>query len=557
MIFVERYGTAIAVAVFLLVAVVGILARPLLPVDETRYLAVAWEMREGGHWLVPRLNGEIYHHKPPLLFWLVNLVWSVTGVSELAGRLVGPAFAAGAIVATAALARRLWPEDAGVGGRAALVLAGTLPFTLYAGLTMFDSMLTLATVLGLVVLARPGPRAWLWLGAALAFGAFAKGPVILIHLVPAALLAPLWTGEGWRAAALRLAKAVAVGIGLVALWLVPALVTGGEEYARAVLWTQSAGRVAASFAHDRAVWFFVPLLPVLLWPWIWAGGLWRALARARLRADPGLRLCAVSGLAALVLFSLISGKQVHYLVPALPAAALVVARLLPGGAGAPAAGVVPALLGAALVALWLGFGPEDVQAQVSPDLGLAATGVLLVGLAVAGWWARGWSVALLAPGLVLLVDLAFVIGGLGPLYDAGPLAAAIAPHDGEIAVVGDYEGELSFAARLHRPVAELDAAAAAGWLAAHPGGVLLARLDREHPAAEPEAVFAYNARRLGLWSGDERVGGVEADGDGVADGGGTEGGGVEAVEGEPLAAKGDLQAHDRAVEGHVLDAARQ
>ena len=79
--FVERHGTAVAVAVFLVVALAGILARPLLPVDETRYLAVAWEMRVGGHWLVPRLNGEIYSHKPPLLFWLVNLVWTITGVS--------------------------------------------------------------------------------------------------------------------------------------------------------------------------------------------------------------------------------------------------------------------------------------------------------------------------------------------------------------------------------------------------------------------------------------------------------------------------------------------
>jgi 4-amino-4-deoxy-L-arabinose transferase-like glycosyltransferase len=556
---VERHGTAIAVAVFLVVAVAGILARPLLPVDETRYLAVAWEMREGGHWLVPRLNGEIYSHKPPLLFWLINLVWTFTGVSEFAGRLVGPAFGAGSIVATAALARRLWPEDARVGGRAALVLAGTLPFTLYAGLTMFDSMLTLATVLGMTVLARPGPRAWLWLGAALAFGAYAKGPVILIHLVPAALLSPLWTGERWRAAALRLAKAVGVGLVIVGVWLVPALVTGGEEYSHAVLWTQSAGRMAASFAHERAVWFFVPLLPILLWPWLWSGGLWGGLRHASLRADRGLRLCAVWGAATLLLFSLISGKQVHYLIPALPAAALVVARLLPAGARARAAGTVPLVLGLALVAFWLGLGPEKLHAQVSPDLGLAATGLLLVGLAVAGWWLRGPAVAVLAPAFVLLIDLAFVAGSLGGLYDARGVAAAIAPHDGEIAYVGDYEAEFSFAARLRRPVTPLPGTEAEAWLAAHPCGVLLARLDGRHPAAEPAAVFAYNARRLGLWtgSGDEGVGGVEADGDGLADGGGTEGGRVEGVEGEPLAADGNLQPDDGAVEGHVLDAPAQ
>ncbi len=412
-------------------------------------------------------------------------MWTITGVSEFAGRLVGPAFGAGAIVATAALARRLWPEDAGAGGRAALALAGTLTFTLYAGLTMFDSMLALATVLGMLVLARPGRRAWLWLGAALAFGACAKGPVILIHLVPAALLAPLWTGERWATAALRLAKAVGVGLVLVGLWLVPALVTGGEDYTRAVLWTQSAGRVAASFAHERAVWFFLPLLPVLLWPWIWsAGPVERPAPRQPARRPAACGSAPPGAASTLLLFSLISGKQVHYLIPALPAAALVVARLLPpqspgtGGGRSCRFG-----FGAALVAFWLGFGPEELHAQVSPDLGLALVGLLLVGLAGAAWWLRGPAVALLAPAFVVAIDLAFAVGSLGRLYDARPIAAAIAPHDGAVAIIGDYEGEFSFAARLRRPVATVAAGDAGGWLAAHPGGVLLGDLGRAHPEA--------------------------------------------------------------------------
>src|SRR6218665_1598985 len=50
----------------------GLLAlcvRGPLPVDETRYLAVAWEMWDRGSFLLPLLNGEPYAHKPPLLFW--------------------------------------------------------------------------------------------------------------------------------------------------------------------------------------------------------------------------------------------------------------------------------------------------------------------------------------------------------------------------------------------------------------------------------------------------------------------------------------------------------
>ena len=48
------------------------LARPLMPVDETRYAAVAWEMWTRGDFIVPRLDGLPYDHKPPLLFWLTS-----------------------------------------------------------------------------------------------------------------------------------------------------------------------------------------------------------------------------------------------------------------------------------------------------------------------------------------------------------------------------------------------------------------------------------------------------------------------------------------------------
>ena len=360
------------------------------------------------------------------------------------------------------------------------MLAGTLPFTLYAGLTMFDSMLTLATVLGMTVLARPGPRAWLWLGAALAFGAYAKGPVILIHLVPAALLAPLWTGERWRAAALRLAKAVGVGLVLVGVWLVPALVTGGEEYSHAVLWTQSAGRMAASFAHERAVWFFVPLLPILLWPWIWSAACGRAAPRQPCAPTRGLRLCAVWGAATLLLFSLISGKQVHYLIPALPAAALVVARLLPAGARAPAAGV-----GAAASSGWRsspsgsGSGRRRSTPRSRPTSALPSTGLLLVGLAAAGLVAaRAGGGAARAGAACSLVDLAFVVGSLGRLYDAradrrGDRAARRGDRD---------RRRLRGRVQLRRPPAPAGDGRSPPprprrGSPAHPGGVLLARLD--------------------------------------------------------------------------------
>jgi len=89
-----------AMMLWAVLTALGLWARPLLPVDETRYLAVAWEMFRGGDYLVPHLNGIEYHHKPPLLFWVITLGWHVIGVSEVWGRLVAPLFSLGSLLLT-------------------------------------------------------------------------------------------------------------------------------------------------------------------------------------------------------------------------------------------------------------------------------------------------------------------------------------------------------------------------------------------------------------------------------------------------------------------------
>lgn len=504
--------TWLAMAGFALVAAFGVLARPLLPIDETRYLAVAWEMRTSGDWLVPHLNGAAYSHKPPLLFWLINLMWTLTGVSETAARLIGPAFGVATIWATGRLAARLWPMDEGVGGRAAMILAGFGVFAVYGGLTMFDAMLALAVVLGALALVAAGGRwrGWGAFGAALAFGGLAKGPVILVHLLPIALLAPLWKELPLRQTAAGLALALGVGIALVGLWLVPAILAGGPEYREAVLWTQSAGRMTDAFAHARPWWWFLALLPVLLWPWAWSPALLKRIAALDLRADPGLRLTAVWAGSALGLFSLMSGKQLHYLIPTLPAAALLMARAMGGdGIRALPAILPPAILGIAFLVAALGLVTGEQAARLlSPGWVMALVALGCLGLAALGARLRGPALAALGLGLVALLDLAFLLGVPGRIYDAGRIASLIAPSDAiGIGVTERHHGAFAFAGRLRNPVETLSPKQAEGWLAENPTRALVARLDRDHPADPPRAVVVYRNRPYGIWGGPPPKGG--------------------------------------------------
>ncbi len=125
-------------------------------------------------------------------------------------------------------------------------------------------------------------------------GVYAKGPVILIHLLPVALSMPMWA-EAERPPARQWAGGLALAVALVAvgLWLVPALILGGPEYRTEVLWRQSGGRVVTSFAHRKPWWLYAALLPAMIWPFSWTGAGLGALRPRQLWADPGTWLAAV------------------------------------------------------------------------------------------------------------------------------------------------------------------------------------------------------------------------------------------------------------------------
>jgi 4-amino-4-deoxy-L-arabinose transferase-like glycosyltransferase len=498
---------------FALVAVTGVLLRPLTVVDETRYISVAWEMWLSGDHLVPTKNFEIYTHKPPLLFWSINLVWAVFGVTEFAGRLVGPAYALLAIWLTGRLAAKLWPEDTEIGARAMTALAGMMLFAVYGGLTMFDAMLAVAVLAALLAIVQAiDTGAWRWwaaLGVALAVGALAKGPVVLLHVLPAALFAPLWAAErvavSWRFVVKGVFLAVVVALACVSLWLIPAIVSGGPEYRDAVLWTQHAGRVTQSFAHARPWWFFLALLPLLLFPWLWVPQLWRA-ARQQDWAEPGLRLALVWGGVGLALFSLVSGKQGHYVVPELAAAALIVARLLRGApAFRPVLAALPlAVLGLVLLAASAGLVPLGALAAVlQPASALLLCAVSLLVVAGLSLWLGGpRGAVVLGLGAVLSANLLIGQSRTAQVFDTHRIAEILAPYsDKGIAYMGlEYNAEFNFAGRMTTPVAlPADEAAREAWQADHAQGVIFGRMDRVSlPWPPAEQVFFAN-ETYGLW----------------------------------------------------------
>ena len=425
--------------------------------------------------------------------------------------LVGPAFAVAAAVVVARLARLIWPEQPEISRLAIPVLAGMTVLVTFFSTTMFDAMLTLAAVLGIGTLWRIGqgdvrPRRFVWLGLVLAFGVYAKGPVILVHLLPALVTMRVWAPVPPRLTrmAAGLVLSLLVCLALVGLWLGPALWYGTPEYRVELLWTQSAGRVAGGLAHDRPFWFLFALLPVLLFPWGWTPALWRGLWG--LRGDRGIRLLTIWAVGGLILFSFISGKQAHYLLPELAAFSLLVARVLPMLAPtyraiASAGGL--ALLGGLGLAAATGAIAVPEAAMASPGWALALFGGLCLVTALAGWRLPSpYGQMVMGGGTALWLHILIVTTGLYGAYGGDRIATILGDlKPASIAVTGmTYNAEFNFAARLTEPVATpANRAELAIWAKAHPAGLILGPIGRLKLNAPPETEARYNRIHYGFW----------------------------------------------------------
>jgi len=489
-------GPAILLAAL---AAVALITRPLTPIDETRYVSVAWEMWLKSEYLVLFKNGEPYSHKPPLLFWLYNLGWAVTGVNEWWPRLVSPLFSLGSLLLTLSLARRLWPDREAVGRNAAWILASSLLWMLFSTSGMFDVMLTFFALLGArgLLIAADGrmSRGFAWLAVAIGLGVLAKGPVVLLHLLAVALLAPWWRpGLAWKRWYGGVLLAVLGGAAIALAWAIPAAVRGGEEYARMIFWGQTAGRVADSFAHKRPFWWYLPLLPLLFFPWLLWPGLWRRLVALKGEGlDGGLRLCLAWLLPVFIAFSLISGKQIHYLVPLFPAFALLAGRLL---ARSEAGGLwLPALLAGAAGAVMVHLAPDGLTGKLDLWENLPRwPGALLVLAAAAAVWIGGktqWRMAALATlGAIFFALVQFYVAdNLWRRYDIRPLAREIRKlQDRGVPVAnhGDYHAQYQFFGRLEKPVDELKTPfEIKPWFEKHPDGVVILYETPKAGAAAP------------------------------------------------------------------------
>ena len=448
----------------------GIGSYALIDQDEGRNGEVAREMAVSNDYILPHLNGLPYIDKPVLFFAAAATVMEILGPTELAARLVPFLSSMFTALLVGWCGARWYGREAGwVAGIAAAVAPLPLAFS---RIVILDSLLALLLTTALLafhtaveakVARRPG-RMWMLIGwAAIGLGVLTKGPVALAVPLMVATPYAIWRRALWAVwnplGPLLMATIIAPWV-----WFMEDRLPG---YLRYVAITETWQRVSSDELHrTQPWWYFLVIAGVGFFPW-WP------LALGRRRLDGGTdprRVFAFLWLAVpLIFFSLSRSKLPQYILPLMPAVALLLASRWNSGRRLPRrtaiVGVVGwVVLGAAMAAVGVGaldgsrVAPPLLAALSTPSFVMA--GVCLVAVAwtlAALRLGRGpWLVASLSLPLVALpVVLQPVIVTLAELRSERALVSLIRtelPAETEVVGLRAWRPSVSFYLRHPVPI---------------------------------------------------------------------------------------------------------
>ena len=317
----------------------------LIGADEPRYAQVAREMFERRNhidgWVTPVLGGHAWLEKPPLYYWQAMLAYSVFGVSDVAARIPAAIDATLLVIAVYLFFRRF---RRGVEVDAALITASCAGMIGYAHAASMDMALAAAFSIGMLswwAWRESGRRIYLALFYfCMALGMLAKGPVapLLAGLVIVLFAA---TAREWRLVVRTLWLPGILLFCAIALPWYFAVQMRNPQFFREFILQHNLARFSSDLYHHRQpFWYYLPVTAIALVPWtvfviaafVESVRAWWA-ERKSASAEPDLELqfslFACCWLVALVLFFSISqSKLPGYILPAIPAGAMLLADYL-------------------------------------------------------------------------------------------------------------------------------------------------------------------------------------------------------------------------------------
>ncbi len=405
--------------------------RELFDPDEGRYAEIPREMVQTGDWVTPRLNGLIYLEKPPLQYWITAAAYEVFGASPASARIWPALSGFFTLLLVWWTSRRIAGRTAGC--IAALSLSGSLLFfafgrvlTLDMGLTFFLSAAVCSLIASQDQRVSPAAR-WRWeqvMWAAMGLAFLSKGLVGIALPVMTLLAYMAVQRDASILRRLHWWSGLSVLLVIAVPWLVLVQVRN-PEFLEFFFIHEHLTRYANP-SHGRLApwWFFIAVLALggLPFSFSWPRAViaaWQSTAPS----DNALhvpRLLLVWIVVVTGFFSLSSSKLPAYILPVLPAFAILVGVATQRDGLRVQRDFFIGLLACGLVLTVLGaMAPFQPWTSLSTDAldyarWMLAAGLFLILTALLGWWLSRRSEQQRASSAALLLTMS--IGVLMALH---------------------------------------------------------------------------------------------------------------------------------------------
>ncbi|WP_288450233.1 glycosyltransferase family 39 protein [uncultured Acinetobacter sp.] len=288
--------------------------------DEGRYADISRHMFESGDWLVPRLDGLPFIHKPPMLHWLSSIAMHFFGVHVWVVRLVPVLAASLLLIGTYLFVRKYLSQK--IAELSILMMATNLLFFGSSQYVNHDLLLATGITLSvfcLVDFSLCNRKAMLFLGYFFAASAFLTKGLIGI-LIPGMILLPwlLYTRQYKRIPAFFNPFALLFLAALTLPWLYQ-MQQIYPDFLHYFFIDQQFNRFHSNQFNNKQSWFFyLVILLVSLLPWLltlrWTG-LRTMLHQQRL--NPVGQLLIWWLVSVVIFFSIPPSKLAGYILPAL------------------------------------------------------------------------------------------------------------------------------------------------------------------------------------------------------------------------------------------------
>lgn len=310
----------------------------LVGADEPRYAQVAREMLVRHDWVTPVLYGHPWLEKPPLYYWCAMIAYKgAGGVSDSAARLPTAALSTLMIFFIYVWSRRFKP---GMQLDAALITASAAIVVGFGRSASTDMPLTVMFTVAMLAWYgwySSGKRNWLLtFYFFMALATLAKGPVAIflggaiillfaaLRRDPRLILRTLWP------------IGIALYLVVAAPWYI-AVQHANPEFFRTFFLQHNLERFSSNiYHHPQPFWFYLPVALLALVPWtvfalaalVDAIRDWRFSVKQPAGQEDFRTYLALWLLLPIVFFSLSHSKLPGYILPAIPAATILLADFI-------------------------------------------------------------------------------------------------------------------------------------------------------------------------------------------------------------------------------------